>query len=587
MSRILPIAMGMVLCAFAGASATTPEAPTTATTIVLDRAVHFTAPDGSDLTVAAGTYRVEQAMSDQIRLIADPPQPPIEIQATSIAHDESLPAPVSLSVIEEGQDDQVHVVFLLPNGQGLDATGSFSGTRSRATFSPTLNSTQVQYAVSQFKVTQQSVPVVRVPPAAMPAPWKAPIYRVLANGDLLEAAPSAPSQPVRVGNGWQSFKHVVAGAGTVIYAIQPDGVLFWYSHFGAQNATMQWADRKIVGRDWQHFRRVFASNDGVIYAITPAGVLKWYKHLGVATGENQWAGPVDLGTGWQKFGQVFSGCNGVIYAVTGDGKLLWYKHSENPGTPNWQGPKAVGTGWQEFRALSSSCGGKIYALKKDGSLLEYHHLGWQAGIGLETPGAWAGPTTVATGWTDSRTLFASHTTYPPPPDAGPVTAGPPFGSEFSKPATLLNLHFKLVGKFDWRLGANPQEGGQDVGTLELYLAEYVTYSSVRFIGFANPGPTGDPVDPGFSISISKRPQVQYTFSCTLEAAAPSSTLQVSGGPSRQIFTLLPGKHTYDFTYTPQELETPIFQIRMTESLRNVTRSSWWRFYGCTVYEANR
>jgi hypothetical protein len=167
MSRILPIAMGMVLSTFAGASATTPEAPTAAPMISLDRAVHFTAPDGSDLTVAAGTYRVEQAMEAQLRLFADPPQPAIEILATATTHEETVSSPVALAIAEEGQEDEVHLVLLLPNGQGLDAAGTFSGTRSRATVSPTLNYTQVQYAVSQFKVTpQQSMPLFRVPPAA-------------------------------------------------------------------------------------------------------------------------------------------------------------------------------------------------------------------------------------------------------------------------------------------------------------------------------------------------------------------------------------------------------------------------------------
>jgi hypothetical protein len=139
-------------------------------TITLDRAVHFTAADGGYIQVPAATYRIEQAGESGLRLAKEGAQP-IEIQATTIPHEESVSAPLAVAVVEEGQDDTLHLVLVVPGGQALDALGSFSGTRSRATFSPALSPFQLQSAVSQVRVIPQqsaaasSITPVRVPQA--------------------------------------------------------------------------------------------------------------------------------------------------------------------------------------------------------------------------------------------------------------------------------------------------------------------------------------------------------------------------------------------------------------------------------------
>jgi hypothetical protein len=43
--------------------------------ITLDRAVHFSAPDGSDIQVPAATYRIEQEGESQLRLLSEAAQP--------------------------------------------------------------------------------------------------------------------------------------------------------------------------------------------------------------------------------------------------------------------------------------------------------------------------------------------------------------------------------------------------------------------------------------------------------------------------------------------------------------------------------
>ncbi|MBU6435779.1 MAG: hypothetical protein KJS98_20920, partial [Nitrospirae bacterium] len=137
-------------------------------TVTLDQPAHFTAVEGNDVQLPAASYRVEQFGDSGLRLMRVG-APPIEIQATRIPHDESISAPLTLAVMEEGQDEVLHLVLLLPDGQALDAAGSFSGVQSRATFSPTLRPLQLQSAVTQIKVTPQPVPLHPAPQQILPA----------------------------------------------------------------------------------------------------------------------------------------------------------------------------------------------------------------------------------------------------------------------------------------------------------------------------------------------------------------------------------------------------------------------------------
>jgi len=156
-----------------------PESPA----VLIEKPSHFTAPDGTDVLVAAGTYRVEQSAETHLRLVADPPQPAVEIQATATTHEETVASPLALAIAEEGQEDDVHLVLLLPDGRGLDATGSLSGTRSRATRSQPINRFQMQKAMSQYQpLAQQRAysPLLSVPPAAAAA--IAPAETVVTSG---------------------------------------------------------------------------------------------------------------------------------------------------------------------------------------------------------------------------------------------------------------------------------------------------------------------------------------------------------------------------------------------------------------------
>lgn len=101
------------------------------TTIDLDKASHFTAPDGSDVAVTAGTYRVARASGMNLLLVADAPQATREIPATTFTHKETLTAPFAFAVRKEEQENTVHLLLLLPGGTGLDAAGRMGDIQTR------------------------------------------------------------------------------------------------------------------------------------------------------------------------------------------------------------------------------------------------------------------------------------------------------------------------------------------------------------------------------------------------------------------------------------------------------------------------
>ena len=140
--------------------------------MLLDKPSHFTAADDADVLVAAGIYHIERSTGTQLRLVGTPPQTTVEIQATMTTHEEVVASPLALVIAEEGQEDVVHLVLLLPDGQGLDAAGTFSGTRSRGSRVQPINRPQMQQAMSQIQPFSQPPspsPLLRVSPAATAA----------------------------------------------------------------------------------------------------------------------------------------------------------------------------------------------------------------------------------------------------------------------------------------------------------------------------------------------------------------------------------------------------------------------------------
>lgn len=245
------------------------------------------------------------------------------------------------------------------------------------------------------------------------------VYAIENDGDLIwyrkDTGASPWQGPNKVGNGWD-FKDVIPAGGNSFYALTDDGKLFWYQHTGFNDGTRNWKARVEVGHGWT-FANIFSGGEGVIYAITKEGKLLWYKHNGYATGAGletpgAWENPKEVGRGWDGFEQVFSGGGGIIYVITKDGKLRWYKHNgyltgTGLGTPGaWEGPKEVGRGWNGFQQIVPAGAGVILAIQKDGNLRWYKHNGYLTGTGLETPGAWEGPTPIGSGWFGFKKVIA-------------------------------------------------------------------------------------------------------------------------------------------------------------------------------------
>ena len=109
------------------------------TTITLEKSVHFIAPDGSPVLAEPGTYTAEVAQ-DWIRLIpGEERHNALLIEAQKGTNDTEVEELVALSLpgSSEKELDLHHVMLLLPTGQTLEATGSYSGIQPRGWFKKT------------------------------------------------------------------------------------------------------------------------------------------------------------------------------------------------------------------------------------------------------------------------------------------------------------------------------------------------------------------------------------------------------------------------------------------------------------------
>jgi hypothetical protein len=101
-----------------------------ASSITLERSVHFKAAAGGDVVAFPGVYTVLAVENSRLLLIPEKGSVPLLIQAHTISHAESVLSAIVRSV--SGDGDEHHVLVLLPDGQGRDAIGSYSGSRAVA-----------------------------------------------------------------------------------------------------------------------------------------------------------------------------------------------------------------------------------------------------------------------------------------------------------------------------------------------------------------------------------------------------------------------------------------------------------------------
>ncbi|TKB71476.1 MAG: hypothetical protein E8D45_11920 [Nitrospira sp.] len=135
-----------------------------ATGIQLEKAVHFSAPEGDDVLAAPGHYQVEPTVEAQLRLIPEGSQPPIVIVALTSDFNVDVSAPIALTL--SPREDVHHVVLLLPGGAALDGIGSYSGVKMRAPFSA-LGNTSVKTTLNA-RLTEIKSPLYKELPKEAP-----------------------------------------------------------------------------------------------------------------------------------------------------------------------------------------------------------------------------------------------------------------------------------------------------------------------------------------------------------------------------------------------------------------------------------
>jgi hypothetical protein len=121
-------------------------------TVLLDRPVHFTTPQATDTVAQAGTYRVEAGAPSQMKLVALKHSTAMSVDALSINHDTDIAEPIALYVTDD--EKFPHVVLLLPGGQGLEAVGSYDGSRARGLRIMQLTPIQIQQALQKKMESQ-------------------------------------------------------------------------------------------------------------------------------------------------------------------------------------------------------------------------------------------------------------------------------------------------------------------------------------------------------------------------------------------------------------------------------------------------
>lgn len=121
----------------------------TVSTVTLDRAIFFTLPDGNEVVAEAGTYTVQPGGDSRLHLIAKKSSASLEILAAPMSHEQVMDVPMALALGEEGREEALHVILLLPGGSGWDAMGYSTTIRGRGTVTFPLNAARIQSAMNQ------------------------------------------------------------------------------------------------------------------------------------------------------------------------------------------------------------------------------------------------------------------------------------------------------------------------------------------------------------------------------------------------------------------------------------------------------
>lgn len=152
--------LGVIVCLATAAYVTAQDKPHEPT-ITLEQTLHFLSEDAGDVVVQPGTYSIEPTKDSKLRLVRKDAPAAIVVQTVETTHDERLSAAVALVIPSD--EDTVHIVLLTPDNKALDAAGSPSGARPRATAIGPVTQVQIKQAFTA-KVPGE-VRIAGAPPA--------------------------------------------------------------------------------------------------------------------------------------------------------------------------------------------------------------------------------------------------------------------------------------------------------------------------------------------------------------------------------------------------------------------------------------
>lgn len=111
------------------------EAAQSPTSLTLESSVHFTESDGNAVVLPSGSYEVNRKGEQlELRSLAD--QNTTVLQASKGRHELKLKGPVAISIpgYTEEEADYHYIALLLPDGESLETTGTYSGIQTRGLF---------------------------------------------------------------------------------------------------------------------------------------------------------------------------------------------------------------------------------------------------------------------------------------------------------------------------------------------------------------------------------------------------------------------------------------------------------------------
>lgn len=140
-------------------------------TVTLDRALHITTAKGETVEVKTGIYEIGTIMDLQLGL-AKEGQPTVLLNTQRDTH--NIPIHRTIAVLIPGPSDDVHLLFLTPDGKRFTAIGYGSEVKSRSThMTSSLSDKAIKDAVAAADAKPRSVssPACQLNPAEIGPRW--------------------------------------------------------------------------------------------------------------------------------------------------------------------------------------------------------------------------------------------------------------------------------------------------------------------------------------------------------------------------------------------------------------------------------